>query len=72
MVAILLVTGEISYSLYGKGLDVNYSKKETANNWMFTSYTYIDSAGRICTAVTKLFSTSVDCDFPPEGFNIER
>lgn len=43
-----------------------------AHGYDFRSYTYVDPACRICTAVfTDEKGGSLDCEFPPKEFDLE-
>lgn len=60
----------LSSKLSGDGTIKSISSEVQTHGWDFRSYTYIDPAGRICTIVfTDEKGGSLDCDFPPEGFD---
>lgn len=60
----------ISSKISGGPTIESTSNEVRAHGWDFRSYTYIDTAGRVCTAVfTDEKGGNIDCDFPPVGFD---
>lgn len=78
LVAALTVSAQaVSFSwmsskLSGDGTLPSFKNEVSAHGYDFRSYTYVDPAGRICTAVfTDEKGGSLDCEFPPKEFDTE-
>ena len=62
----------ISSKLSGDGTVTSFKNEVSAYGYNFRSYTHVDPAGRICTAIfTDEKGGSIDCEFPPTGFDVE-
>ena len=62
----------ISSKLTGDGTLPSFKNEISAHGFDFRSYTYVDPAGRICTAIfTDEKGGSLDCEFPPKDFETE-
>jgi len=76
-ILLLISANAVSFSwveskLNGTSTIPSTNNEVAASGWDFRSYTYLDTAGRICTVVfTDNKGGAVDCDFPPENFNYQ-
>jgi hypothetical protein len=62
----------VSSKISGDGTLPSTKNEVSAHGWDFRSYTYIDPAGRICTAVfTDQKGATLDCEFPPKDFDYD-
>lgn len=62
----------ISSKLSGDGALPSFKNEVSAYGFNFRSYTYVDPAGRICTAIfTDEKGGTLDCEFPPKDFDME-
>lgn len=62
----------ISSKLSGDGTLPSFKNEVSAYGFNFRSYTYVDPAGRICTAIfTDEKGGTLDCEFPPKDFDME-
>jgi len=63
----------LSSKVSGGGTISSTSNEVEAHGWDFRSYTYLDTAGRICTVIfTDNKGGSLDCDFPNATFDYEE
>ena len=63
----------LSSKVSGGGTISSTSNEVEAHGWDFRSYTYLDTAGRICTVIfTDNKGGSLDCEFPPKDFDYEE
>lgn len=63
----------LSSKISGGGTISSTSNEVEAHGWDFRTYTYLDTAGRICTVIfTDNKGGSLDCDFAPPGFDYEE
>lgn len=63
----------LSSKVSGGGTISSTSNEVEAHGWDFRSYTYLDTAGRICTVIfTDNKGGSLDCDFPNANFDYEE
>ena len=63
----------LSSKVSGGGTISSTSNEVEAHGWDFRSYTYLDTAGRICTVIfTDNKGGSLDCEFPPADFDMDK
>lgn len=63
----------LSSKVSGGGTISSTSNEVEAHGWDFRSYTYLDTAGRICTVIfTDNKGGSLDCEFPPANFDYDE
>ena len=63
----------LSSKVSGGGTISSTSNEVEAHGWDFRSYTYIDTAGRVCTVIfTDQKGGTLDCDFPNANFDYEE
>lgn len=63
----------LSSKVSGGGTISSTSNEVEAHGWDFRSYTYLDTAGRVCTVVfTDQKGGTLDCDFAPANFDYEE
>ena len=63
----------LSSKVSGGGTISSTSNEVEAHGWDFRSYTYLDTAGRICTVIfTDQKGGTLDCDFAPANFDYEE
>lgn len=62
----------ISSKLSGDGTLPSFKNEVSSYGFNFRSYTYVDPAGRICTAIfTDEKGGTLDCEFPSKDFDME-
>ncbi len=63
----------LSSKISGGGTIPSTSNEVEAHGWDFRSYTYVDTAGRICTVIfTDQKGATLDCDFAPKDFDYDE
>ena len=63
----------LSSKVSGGGTISSTSNEVEAHGWDFRSYTYIDTAGRVCTVIfTDEKGGNGVCEFPPAEFDMEK
>ena len=63
----------LSSKITGGGTIPSTSNEVEAHGYDFRSYTYIDTAGRVCTVVfTDQKGGSIACEFPPANFDYDE
>lgn len=77
ILSITIVANAMSFSWFESKLNSSGTIPSTWNEvkaagYDFRSYTWIDTAGRVCTTLfTNDRGGSIDCDFPPKDFDYE-
>lgn len=78
LVALSTSASAVSVSWLSSKLSGDKTLQSTKNEvsaygFNFRSYTYIDTAGRVCTtAFTDEKAAGMDCEFPPKDFDYEE
>lgn len=78
LVALSTSASAVSVSWLSSKLSGDKTLQSTKNEvsaygFNFRSYTYIDTAGRVCTtAFTDEKAAGLDCEFPPANFDYEE
>ena len=63
----------LSSKVSGGGTISSTSNEVEAHGWYFRSYTYLDTAGRVCTVIfTDQKGGTLDCEFPPKDFDYDE
>jgi hypothetical protein len=78
LVALSTSASAVSFSWLSSKVSGDKTLPSTKNEvaaygFNFRSYTYVDTAGRICTtAFTDEKAAGLDCEFPPANFDYEE